>query len=215
MAKKKFYAVKNGHNPGIYLTWPECQEQTKGFPNAKFKGFATLKEAETYLKETKIKEVATPAELKQAVEHDYKGVRVFCDGSWNKKTSTYGIGVYFMDDEGKEILSISDSGSDPLYIESANIAGECVAAMTAIEKAQELGYDEITIIHDYEGIAKWVVDSLDQWEVGKAVSAVYKATYDEAIAKGMKIHFIWVRGHIGVEGNEIVDVLAKKGCGIL
>ena len=54
MAKKKFYAVKNGHNPGIYSTWPECQEQTKGFPNAKFKGFATLKEAETYLKETKI-----------------------------------------------------------------------------------------------------------------------------------------------------------------
>ena len=50
MAKKKFYAVKNGHNPGIYLTWPECQEQTKGFPNAKFKGFATLEEAETYFK---------------------------------------------------------------------------------------------------------------------------------------------------------------------
>ena len=56
---------------------------------------------------------------------------------------------------------------------------------------------------------------MDQWEVSKAVSAVYKATYDEAIAKGMKIHFIWVRGHIGVKGNEIVDVLAKKGCGIL
>lgn len=31
MAKKKYYAVKQGVKPGIYETWAECEAQTKGF----------------------------------------------------------------------------------------------------------------------------------------------------------------------------------------
>jgi viroplasmin and RNaseH domain-containing protein len=27
----KFYAVRAGHNPGIYDTWEECQKQISGF----------------------------------------------------------------------------------------------------------------------------------------------------------------------------------------
>ena len=30
----KFYAVRSGHEPGVYLTWPECQEQISGFKGA-------------------------------------------------------------------------------------------------------------------------------------------------------------------------------------
>ena len=47
------------------------------------------------------------------------------------------------------------------------------------------------------------------------VSALYSEAYEQAIEKGMKIHFIWVRGHVGVDGNEIVDKLAKQGCGLV
>ncbi|CAA7264476.1 unnamed protein product [Cyclocybe aegerita] len=42
MSKKSkggFYAVRRGRVPGIYLTWPECEAQVKGFPDAKFKKF--------------------------------------------------------------------------------------------------------------------------------------------------------------------------------
>lgn len=49
MAKKKYYAVKIGLNPGIYESWPECEANVKGYPNADYKGFATLPEAEKYL----------------------------------------------------------------------------------------------------------------------------------------------------------------------
>lgn len=45
----KFYAVKRGRSPGIYLTWAECELQVKGFQNAKFKSFNSLLEAETYI----------------------------------------------------------------------------------------------------------------------------------------------------------------------
>ncbi len=47
MAKKnKFYVIWNGHAPGIYNNWSECQKNIKGVSNVKYKGFTTLQEAE-------------------------------------------------------------------------------------------------------------------------------------------------------------------------
>lgn len=46
MAKKKFYVVWNGGNPGIYSSWKECEIQTKGYEGAKYKSFDSLEEAE-------------------------------------------------------------------------------------------------------------------------------------------------------------------------
>ena len=34
-----YYAVRNGHNPGIYYTWNDCKIQVEKFDNAKFKKF--------------------------------------------------------------------------------------------------------------------------------------------------------------------------------
>ncbi|KIL42425.1 ribonuclease H [Gordoniibacillus kamchatkensis] len=45
-AKSKYYVVWVGRQPGIYRTWPDCQEQTKGVPDAKYKSYETLQEAE-------------------------------------------------------------------------------------------------------------------------------------------------------------------------
>ncbi len=45
MAKRKFYVVWEGYAPGIYDTWEECQEQINGFPNARYKAFASQTEA--------------------------------------------------------------------------------------------------------------------------------------------------------------------------
>jgi len=44
--KSKYYVVWVGQNPGIYKSWVECQLQIKGFPNAKYKSFKSLIEAE-------------------------------------------------------------------------------------------------------------------------------------------------------------------------
>lgn len=45
MAKNKYYVVWVGAKPGIYDNWTDCQAQIKGYPAAKYKGFATLQEA--------------------------------------------------------------------------------------------------------------------------------------------------------------------------
>ncbi|MEM7103863.1 MAG: ribonuclease H family protein [Bacteroidota bacterium] len=49
MAKKKYYVVWEGHNPGIYDSWAECQKQIKNFPGARYKSFKTREEADDAL----------------------------------------------------------------------------------------------------------------------------------------------------------------------
>lgn len=44
----KFYAVRAGHQPGIYDTWAECQKQISGFRGAQFKSFTTREDAEAF-----------------------------------------------------------------------------------------------------------------------------------------------------------------------
>ncbi len=44
---KKFYVVWKGNNPGIYSSWTDCQLQIKGYPDAKYKSFKSLAEAES------------------------------------------------------------------------------------------------------------------------------------------------------------------------
>ena len=44
--KQKYYVVWQGHKPGIYPSWAECQAQVKNYPNAIYKSFPTRKEAE-------------------------------------------------------------------------------------------------------------------------------------------------------------------------
>lgn len=46
MAKSaKYYVVWEGHEPGIYTSWNECQRQIKNYKNAKYKSFKTKEAA--------------------------------------------------------------------------------------------------------------------------------------------------------------------------
>ncbi|KAI9711636.1 MAG: hypothetical protein M1828_001896 [Chrysothrix sp. TS-e1954] len=50
-AKPKFYAIRQGHEPGIYTDWAVAEEQVRGFPGCVFKSFKTREEADAYLKD--------------------------------------------------------------------------------------------------------------------------------------------------------------------
>jgi ribonuclease HI len=43
--QRKYYVVWEGYAPGIYDSWEECQQQTHGYPGAKFKSFSSLEAA--------------------------------------------------------------------------------------------------------------------------------------------------------------------------
>ena len=46
---KKYYAVAEGRQKGVFLTWVETEKSVKGHPGAKYKSFKTLNEANEYL----------------------------------------------------------------------------------------------------------------------------------------------------------------------
>ncbi|XP_016990501.1 ribonuclease H1 isoform X2 [Drosophila rhopaloa] len=48
-----FYAVASGRTTGVYASWAECEEQVKGFKNAKYKKFNTRQEAEQFVNGSK------------------------------------------------------------------------------------------------------------------------------------------------------------------
>lgn len=49
--KQKYYVVWEGRRKGIFTDWSECEVQTKGFAEAKYKAFDTLEEAEAALQQ--------------------------------------------------------------------------------------------------------------------------------------------------------------------
>jgi len=42
----KYYAVKKGKVPGIYLNWNDCKAMVDGYQGAVYKSFKTIEEAE-------------------------------------------------------------------------------------------------------------------------------------------------------------------------
>lgn len=45
MAKRKFYVVTHGYQPGIYDTWEECKAQVDGYSGARYKAYDTCEAA--------------------------------------------------------------------------------------------------------------------------------------------------------------------------
>lgn len=54
---RTYYAVHKGRKPGVYHTWPACQDQVKNYGSAKYKKFGVLAEAEHFVKHGVIEEI--------------------------------------------------------------------------------------------------------------------------------------------------------------
>lgn len=202
MAKKKYYAVKKGTNPGIYLTWDECKEQVSGFSGAEYRGFATEEEAKAYLG---VEEESSKLKYNEAI--------AYVDGSYNKETKVYGSGIVFLS-EG-ECKEFSKSGNDKDMLDMWNVAGEVCAAMDAVRYAIENDFSSITIYYDYNGIEGFVDGCILNgkrtkiWKAEKEGAKEYKKFMLDAKGK-IDIHFVKVSAHTGNKYNEKADELANK-----
>lgn len=197
----KFYAVRTGRTPGIYNSWDDCKAQVDGFAGATYKSFKTAAEAAEYMGWGSVeKTVADSMEERDCV--------AYVDGSYNIATGEFSYGVV-MFHNGEE-LHFNKSFDDEELASMRNVAGEIKGAEAAMTYALEHGMSELTIYHDYEGIAKW---PLGLWKANKEGTIAYKNYYDK-ISKNVHIKFVKVKGHSGDRYNDVADRLAKEAVGL-
>lgn len=206
MAKKNFYAVKEGIKPGIYKTWPECSANIKGYSGAVYKGFETLEEAEAFMAIDTSSNINNTSEKNG--EEILPDIYAFTDGSYNIATKVYGFGGFLHNKE--EDIPLRGHGCDPEVVGSRNVAGEVYGAIEAMKTAISMGIEEITLFYDYEGVAKW---PLKLWKANKPISQQYVKQYDEMSSR-LKVNFCHVKAHTGIPGNELADKMAKEEAGI-
>ena len=190
----KFYAVKKGKKTGIFSTWDECKEQVTGYKGAVYKSFKTLSEAEAFLErnEEKIENI-----------EEVDGVYAYIDGSFDRVSGIYGSGVVIVD--GDEKYEYKHAGNREDYAQLHNVAGELEAAKFVMWYAVDRKIKEITLFYDYQGIEAWAVGD---WQANLPYTQDYVKFYNK-MKTAVKVNFVKVKAHTGIELNEVVDKLAK------
>ncbi len=213
MSKKKYYAVKQGISPGIYRTWSETEAQVKGYPGAKFKGFASETEARRWLESSDSGIGSSPRTAKKkplaaAPHHGKSGITVYTDGGAlnNPGPGGYGVIILFNGKE-KEIC-----GGYRLTTNNRMELMACIAALRELKGSRE----KITLYSDssyvVNGITKGWAKSWRRkgWRKSDGKPAINRDLWEELLrlTEDLHVDFQWVRGHAGNPLNERCDRLA-------
>ena len=211
MPKKEFvaYAVRARRKSGIFKTWEECFRQVNGYPNAVYKAFYSLAEAEAFLKAGDHSE---PAETSRLVSDKLTGLRkvfIYTDGATigNPGPGGYGI-VMIYGKHRKEFM-----GGFRL---TTNNRMELMAALVGLGMLKSKC--SVTIYTD----SQYLADSISRgwakrwrangWKTkeGKQVSNV--DMWQQLLEQCDKhiVTFEWIRGHAGNPENERCDYLAMQ-----
>jgi ribonuclease HI len=240
MAQKKFYAVRSGREPGIYRTWDECKAQVDGYPNAAYKGFARLEEAEAYLgirkspaptllpiepkpapatkarSKSKRAVISSPAHEPLETPSGVKRVIIYTDGACSGNPGPGGYGAVLLHGKHRKELS----GGYRLTTNNRMEIMGCIVALNTLKDRCA-----VTLHSD----SKYVVDTMTKgwarrWQLsnwkrkeGYGENAVWKDALNADLWEQMldlcenhHVQFVWVRGHAGNVENERCDQLARE-----
>ena len=163
---KKYYAVRTGRKTGVFLTWAECQKQVTGFSGAEFKSFPTMEDAQAFAgANAGASRIHFPG---QKPASDQVIARRDVDGSYRSDEFSYGMVILKDGEEHTFCEKMTDKELALMH----NVAGEIKGSEAAMQYAVDHNIPEITIYHDYEGIAKWCTGA---WKATKPGTIAYQS----------------------------------------
>lgn len=210
----KYYAVKSGRIPGIYLSWSDCELQVKGFSGAIYKSFTGKKEAEEFI--SGVSKVSPPVIIPAKLSNE-NIIEIYSDGSHFKHSQEQylGIGVFalYLGEEYR----LSDHCDTELLreygIENSKISNPTCEFLAFAQTLKFLSqYDlnpKYTFVFkiDYVGVANWMEGT---WRCKEPYIQKIKTICDAYIRKiKSKIVIEHVAGHSGNYGNDQADKMAK------
>lgn len=213
---KKYYVVWEGRQTGIFEDWPTAQASVAGHKGAKYKGFESRALAEEAFRQAPEKSIVAKKPSKTsrqrpAFELDQSfDIHIFCDGGCdpNPGPAASGIIVYKSGTIQSKYLG--------LYHRGTNNTAELNALFEAMRLAQDLleeGF-KVQILSD----SSYSVKAMTQWAAGwqrknwtrgksevLANADLIKKMYECYVQLPASLSIIHVKGHSGVEGNELAD----------
>ena len=213
---KKYYVIWEGKQTGIFEDWPAAQKSVAGHKGAKFKGFETRALAEEAYKQPPEKSIVAkkssrPSKKRPPFELDtHFDIHIFCDGGCdpNPGPAASGVIVY----QSGEIKAKYHG----LYHQGTNNTAELNALFESMRLAKDLLDDgfEVQILSD----SSYSVKAMTQWAAGwerknwtrgkdqvLANADLIKKMYEYYLQLPENLSVIHVKGHSGVEGNELAD----------
>ena len=213
----KVYAVKKGTRTGLFHTWDECKEATKGYSGAEYKGFPDERSALLWLMGETPKKVKATSEIKALKSKDE--CNVFVSGIYEATNKLCGLAVIVEDITHKEtyLTSVVDS-----YCEkSKNIAANVLSAYVGLQIAIELGYKNVNLYSSYDGIGHWAnkdwavnsnpvvshcVRYIDELNKDHRIVIYMLHDVDKAIKKELKFHTGYaISSHSRLSLSQIID----------
>lgn len=227
MAKSKFYAVRVGHKPGVYLTWADCQAQINHYSGAQYKSFPTRAEAEAFLTGSTTTNSTRSARAKPATVKPIDtnaDIIVYTDGG-NRNTGNVQGGQVKPTDRSAWAFQMSTAGQTVTGTSgewgATNNRMEIMALLQALNYLLETKQadTDILVIMD----SKYVLDAIQKgWLNGwkkrgwrragdkpLANSELWKII-DSELRQFTKLSFKWVKGHATTAGNNLVDDLLNQ-----
>ncbi|MBR9910707.1 MAG: ribonuclease HI [Gammaproteobacteria bacterium] len=225
MAAKKFYVVWAGVEPGIYNTWKEAERQVKGFPNARYKSFPTQQQAaaafagnQPAARSSSATKAARKPKTSNAVSASKYSltadIDIFCDGACdpNPGQAGTGIAVYQKQQLGQLWYGLYNPAG-------TNNTAELLGLHHALLLAREQLQQELSVTIHCD--SKYAIDCVTKWAYSwknkgwkKAggeiknldiIKLAHQLYTELASAAGAQLQVLHVRGHAGVEGNELAD----------
>lgn len=164
----KYYAVRKGRIPGIFLRWEDCQESVSGFASPEFKSFTNPYEAIDYIVDSSSNTSAKPAEsdynpgqisMKEYamnnINTDPNVVKVYIDSVTDNTNNRFGCSAIIV--KNNEIIDgmFKNGDIDDLMLEK--FIGEMSGILLAIKYCKEKQYNKVIIYH-YTDEASYFAD---------------------------------------------------------